>query len=214
MSDYDDSVSRLFAELKAGDHSAATRLWDLFFLRLLAAARGRLARKGIPTRVTDEDDIAASVFESLFEGAANGRFAEHRTRDDLWRLMLCIARQKVVKHVRRNTALKRGGGDVEGESAFLAPDGSVSMNGLEQVVSEEPTPEFVATLKEENTRLLDLLQDDTLRRVALLRLEGHSDQEIADQLQVSLRTVERKLKLIRERWKNELEPPSAGAVSK
>ena len=36
--------------------------------------------------------------------------------------------------------------------------------------------------------------------VALLRLEGHSNEEVARSLDCSLRTVERKLEVIRKRW--------------
>ena len=36
--------------------------------------------------------------------------------------------------------------------------------------------------------------------VALLKLEGHSNEEIARSLDCGLRTVERKLDVIRKRW--------------
>ena len=45
-----------------------------------------------------------------------------------------------------------------------------------------------------------LLDDETLRVVAVMKLEGHSHAEIAGRLRCSVRTVERKLALIRERW--------------
>jgi DNA-directed RNA polymerase specialized sigma24 family protein len=48
--------------------------------------------------------------------------------------------------------------------------------------------------------MLDLLGDETLRQVALLRLEGFSPREIADKLDCVERTVERKLERIRDKW--------------
>jgi hypothetical protein len=55
-------------------------------------------------------------------------------------------------------------------------------------------------LDEEYRRLFGLLTDDTLRRIARLRMEGHSDSEIATQPGCNRRTVTRKLELIRARW--------------
>jgi DNA-directed RNA polymerase specialized sigma24 family protein len=45
--------------------------------------------------------------------------------------------------------------------------------------------------------------DETLRRVALLRMEGCSDEEIATRVDYSLRTVSRKPTLIRKAWLRE-----------
>ena len=55
-------------------------------------------------------------------------------------------------------------------------------------------------LTDEYRRLFGSLADESLRVVALLKLEGHSNEEIAQSLDCGLRTVERKLEVIRKRW--------------
>jgi DNA-directed RNA polymerase specialized sigma24 family protein len=45
---------------------------------------------------------------------------------------------------------------------------------------------------------------DSLREIALLKLEGHSNQEIANRIECGLRTVERKLQGIRAIWSEEM----------
>jgi DNA-directed RNA polymerase specialized sigma24 family protein len=52
-------------------------------------------------------------------------------------------------------------------------------------------------------RLFGLLDDQELRRIALTKLEGYSNEEIAVEIGRSLPTVERRLKMIREIWKAE-----------
>jgi DNA-binding CsgD family transcriptional regulator len=47
------------------------------------------------------------------------------------------------------------------------------------------------------------LEDDTLRQVLDLRLEGYSREEIADRLGCAVRTVTRKLDVIRQTWLGE-----------
>ena len=53
--------------------------------------------------------------------------------------------------------------------------------------------------------LLEKLSDDDLRLIAVLRLEGHSNQEIAALINRSVKTVERRNQLIRKTWENEFD---------
>jgi DNA-directed RNA polymerase specialized sigma24 family protein len=155
--------------------------------------------------VADEEDIAASVFHSFCRGAMAGRFQELKNRDDLWWLLLTITRQKVVDHVRRETAQKRGGGHTRLESGLTGPPHHSNGFALDQLIGESPTPEFVIMLEEQHARLLSLLRDDSLRKIAISRIEGYTVPEIAQNLQMSTRSVERKLQLIRGVWSKELQ---------
>ena len=89
---------------------------------------------------------------------------------------------------------------MRGESALDRARDSSSERGIEQVIGDEPTPEFAVTIMEEYERLLVGLGDETLRTVAQLKFEGNSNAEIAQRLECSLRTVERKLWVIRRKW--------------
>jgi DNA-directed RNA polymerase specialized sigma24 family protein len=197
------SVSQWIAHLKEGNADAAQRLWERYAMRLVELARRRL--KDAPKRIADEEDVAASVFHSLCRGAAEGRFQNVKNRDDLWWLLLAITKQKVVDHVRRETAQKRGAGRTLLESGLNGnPDDSKGF-ALDRLIGDEPTPEFVLMLEEQHERLLGLLRDDRLRQIAVFRIEGFSVPEIAADLKVSTRSIERKLQLIRGAWSRELE---------
>jgi DNA-directed RNA polymerase specialized sigma24 family protein len=54
-------------------------------------------------------------------------------------------------------------------------------------------------MTESLSRLLELLDPD-LQQIALLKLEGRTNEEIAALISRSLPTVERRLKLIRDKW--------------
>jgi DNA-directed RNA polymerase specialized sigma24 family protein len=77
------------------------------------------------------------------------------------------------------------------------------LDGL--VIDAEPSPESVAIFAEEVQHLLDMLGGDHLRQVALLKLEGHTDEEIARKMGVVRRTIVRWLRMIREIWRGEIE---------
>jgi DNA-directed RNA polymerase specialized sigma24 family protein len=51
--------------------------------------------------------------------------------------------------------------------------------------------------------LLDELGDPAQRQIALGKLHGKTNQELARELDISLRAVERKLAIIRDKWRGE-----------
>ena len=97
-------------------------------------------------------------------------------------------------------AEKRGGGRVRGESVLQGPGGDNDGRGIEQIIGDEPTAGFALQVSEESERLLGLLPDDSLRTLALLKMQGHTNDEVAEQLGCGKRTVERRLALIRKFW--------------
>jgi DNA-directed RNA polymerase specialized sigma24 family protein len=201
--DAEGSVTRWVDDLKAGDHAAADALWRRYFEALVRLARHRLRPGGGGTAVEDEEDAALSAFRSMCEGAALGRFDRLRDRDDLWRLLVVITARKALDQVERRRRLKRGGGRIVDEAALEGHPSDGLGPGLDGLAGIEPTPEFAALIAEEIRARLDQLGDDTLRQVALWRMEGYSNEEIAAKLGCVTRSVERKLNVIRRAWLGE-----------
>lgn len=183
------SVTRWFHSLREGDREAEAVLYEHFFPRLVRLARQRFDADRDP--IAGADATAQSVFQLLAEGAKRGRFDGVADRDDLWRLLVVSTRRKVIDQNRNRQAAKRGGDRQQ-----------VSLS--EAIATTAATPEAMVAIQEEMDRLLSQLRDDTLRQIALDRLAGFTHEEIAGRLNVSVRTVERKLALIREDWKKML----------
>jgi DNA-directed RNA polymerase specialized sigma24 family protein len=196
----DPSVSHWLDGLRAGDDGDIGRLWDRYFLRLVALARAKLPSR--TRREFDEEDVALSAFHSFCERAGRGEFPQVIDRNDLWRLLSAIAARKVASSIRHRTRLKRGGGRVLGESALIEGI-ELDEPGVSRFLSREPNPEDAATFTEEYERLFSRLSNPVLKEVALRRLEGSSSEEIAVEMGVSARTVDRKLQLIRALWEEE-----------
>ena len=198
----DDSVSVWIEGLKAGRETAATKLWGHFYSRLVALARHKL--RDLPRRAADEEDVVVSAMETFFRRIQEGQFPQLHDRHDLWHLLVKITERKALNQVRDLKRQKRGGGLVRGDSAFLNVQASSAGAGIDQVVGPEPTPEFAAAMSESLSRLLELLDND-LRQIALLKLQGCTNQEIAANVDRSVPTVERRLRLIRAAWKEAAE---------
>jgi DNA-directed RNA polymerase specialized sigma24 family protein len=195
------SVTGWIERLKAGDREAVAPVWERYFGRLVHLARQRL--RGAP-RLADEEDVALSALDSVCRGLEQGRFAQLLDRDGLWRLLVVLTERKGVDRLRAQRRQKRGGGKLLGESALGGPDDGAA--GIAQFRGPEPDPALAALMAEECQRLLRLLDDDGLRKLALLKMEGHANEEIAAKLGCALRTVERKLGVIRGLWERELAP--------
>jgi DNA-directed RNA polymerase specialized sigma24 family protein len=193
------SVTHWISLIKAGEHAAAQPLWERYFPRLVGLARARL--RGGPRRAADEEDVALSAFDSFCRHAEQGRFPRLQDRNDLWQILVLLAARKAVSLARYEARQKRGGGLVQGEEALGATEDD--SGGLAQVVGDEPTPEFAAQVAEECARLLDRLGDAELRNVALWKMEGYTNDEIAERLGCVERTVERKLSVIRGLWEQQ-----------
>ena len=186
------SITHWIHEIKDGNRGAAQGLWERYFARIVGIARKELA--GSDRRVADEEDVAQNVFDAFCRAAENGRFPDLADRDSLWRLLVKMTARKSIDQQRKLGRKRRGGGCIRGESVFDRPGDQLS---IAQVIGDDPTPEFVVMMSEQVNWLLELLHRDELRTLAIAKMQGYTNKEIAQQQACSERTVERRLRLIR-----------------
>ncbi len=192
MPDDSASVTIWLDRLAAGDLAAAQPLWERYCLRIVRLARERL--RGAPKRAADEEDVALDAFDSFCRGVELGRFPRLNDRHNLWALLVTLTERHAYDLRVAEGRQKRGGDRVQDDAGRI-----------DEIACPEPTPEFAAQVAEECRRLLGMLGDEELRRIALLKLEGYTNDEIAVQLGCVRSTVERRLRLIRTRWQQEIE---------
>jgi DNA-directed RNA polymerase specialized sigma24 family protein len=184
------SITRCIGLLKDGDRAAAEWLWGAYMRRLVGLARAKLG--GTSRRAADEEDVALSAFDSFYRRAEAGQFARLSDRDDLWQILVLLTERKAVDLIRREGRKSRG----EGRVVSLSADGVAA----DAVADRGPTPEFAARVADEFRHRLESLGDDSLRRVAVAKMEGYTNREIAERLGCIEQTVERKLRSIRRIW--------------
>ncbi len=191
------SVTHWITQLKTGDEQAAQKVWERYVQQLLGLANGKLGQT--PRRAADAEDVVQAAFANLFLGIRNGRFPHLNDRHELWRLLVHLTDRRASDQLRRDA--RRQQMEV-GESKLSSPlDTQCGRAGIAQVAAQEPTPEFAVQVAEECERLLDSLGNETLRQVAVWKMQGYTNDEIAERLGCVTRTVERKLNMIRKRWR-------------
>jgi len=199
----DEPVTYWLRQLESGDEDAARLLWQRYYRELVELARARLGTT--PRRASDEEDVALSVLRCFCEGAARGQFATLVNRGDLWQLLATITGRKVIDQQRHLNQQKRGGGRVRGDSVLMGSLDDCSSIGFDQFRGDAATPEVLVIAAEEFQRLMSLLDDDRMRQIAQSKLEGYTNEEIAQRLGLACRSIERKLQRIRQIWAMELE---------
>jgi len=182
------SITKWIAALKEGDHFAAQRLWGYLQQRLVTYAQ-RLVQ--VPPAHYDEEDVALSAFGALCDGLEKGRYSDVDNRTDLWKLLAVIAMNKARKRADHDNRLKRGGGHAK------LTDGDAVLN---LISSSDPPPDLLMSMQEECQKKLNSLQQEELKLVVMLKIEGYTNEEIAETMGCTRRSIQRRLVLIREIW--------------
>jgi DNA-directed RNA polymerase specialized sigma24 family protein len=200
------SVTLWLQQLKQGDRQAVGPLWERYFTRLVQLARSRFPRTAT-TGAASAQDVALDAFASFCRRAEQDGFARLSDRDDLWQLLVVLAFRKRCNQIKHEQRQRRqpADGRVYAASA-LEQDGGEEGALMTNLLGREPEPALVVQATEECRRLLAELEDEQLRRVALWKVEGFTNEEIAAKLGRSVSTVERKLARIRRLWEKELTP--------
>jgi DNA-directed RNA polymerase specialized sigma24 family protein len=205
------SITRWLSALKAGRAEAVEAIWRRYYERVLAVARLRL-RQGPHQAVEDSEDVALSAIHGFAGAAARGQLDRLDDRSDLWQILAAITVKKALQRRRWYHRWKRTGrpaaaerptaGQRERHEKVLDQEGL-----LARAISKEPAPEVALVLREQIERLLSSLPDPTLRQIAEWRMQGATNAEIAGRLGRAVRTIERKIELIRLVWEKTGEWP-------
>jgi DNA-directed RNA polymerase specialized sigma24 family protein len=181
-----ESVTRLIRAVQHDRDSAVGPLLAVYFERLVQLARRRL--QDLPGMANYDEDLALRSFYSVYRRVRDPeRPLQLTDRDDLWRLLATRTISRAVDLIRR-----------------YRPEEVAGAYDAEQLLTREPTPEEAAATSDECRRLLELLDEPELRQIALWKVEGHTNDEIAARLDCVPRTIERKVRRIRLLWQHEL----------
>lgn len=172
------------------------RLFEAYLPKLI-----RLAEQRISTRIQSKfgaDDVAATVCRSVFRRFKEGKF---RFDDDaeFWRLLVTVTKRKISHKVRHFSTQSRSIADELADTATFL------------LMAPEPGPSEAVAF-EESLRLVNERLDPQEREVLLMRMEGREYYEIAELLNVSERSVRRKMVVVKGRMGEVFMPDADSAL--
>ncbi len=197
MSIEEDHFERLIEGLCQGDEEIAHGFFHRYD-RVLCQIAQRHLTSGIRRRV-DADDVVQSVFRTFFRRAQQGQF-EFSDGRRLWSLLCAITLTKVREKARYHLRGKRS---VQRETA-PPPEVDEGLPGRFEAVDREPSPADAAEFTDQFQQLLDALEPEQ-RQVVELKLQACTQEEIAEQMGISERTVRRILKRVQVRLERLIE---------
>jgi RNA polymerase sigma-70 factor (ECF subfamily) len=186
-----DDFAALIARASAGDAAAQSELVRRYESRVRLVARVLLGKALQP--YLDSMDLVQSVHRSLLIGLRGGKFVIN-TPEELMALARLMVRRKAARqwrHMRRQQRLESGsstGGNL--------PELLLSLH------STEADPARAAQLGDAVRRLCDRLSD-TERRHMEMRMDGHTNPEIAAELGLSDVALRVQLTRLRKRLRAE-----------
>jgi RNA polymerase sigma factor (sigma-70 family) len=177
-SDFRLQLERVFA----GDEQAAASLLEHYGPAILHAVRKRLSKQ--LRAKFDSLDFVQDVWVSFFQNVPNQR--QFDTREQLVTFLTHVARNKVVDATRQR---------MDGRKFNVKYEHSLddsARGGPDQYAANQPTPSEVVGRNEQWQRLIDQ-QPLVYQGILVLFRDGKSPAEIAEDLQISVRTVKRVL---------------------
>jgi len=177
------SITQCLSGIRRADIESTEHLWKQYYASLVQVARRHF--RDYPRGAYDEEDAAESALISFFSAATKNRYSNLSDREGLWKLLTTIVIRKVNRRVRRRSMIEYRP-ETHGES----PE---SDSGCETVDVEELV-----------SNLFSLLQNDGLRQTAALRMHGYSNKESSEILCCSVKSIERRMRLVRAIWEREV----------
>jgi RNA polymerase sigma factor (sigma-70 family) len=188
----DDEWEALLKGLRQGDPVACSLFWQKYGPLLELVARKQLSAR-VQRRV-GPDDVVQSACRTFFRRVSEGQF-ELSDSEALWRLMCSITLTKARRAARNQNRHKRS---QNREQGLEAPDSSGEVRKIE-IECNEPSPIEAVEVADQLEHLLAGLGADECQ-VLDLKMQDLTNDEIAEKMGCSERTVRRLAKSIQEKW--------------
>jgi RNA polymerase sigma factor (sigma-70 family) len=199
------SITRLLAGVKEADEEAVHALFLKCYSRVADIGRRKLVNR--PTRGFDEDDVANSAFIKLLKDAKRGKFEmKLENREDFWQIVTVLVADNIAKRLRSQRAKKRGGEGCSTESAASSTSltserakkkggraAAVSLDEIPEEMGKLDDPTLETEIADAKTVFLSKLPSDEHRQVVELMSAGLTQEQIAAELDLSVRTIARRL---------------------
>jgi RNA polymerase sigma factor (sigma-70 family) len=189
----------------AGDQAACQDFWQQYGPLIEGVAQQHVSSK-LRRRVGPES-IVLSVCRTFFRRAQHGDF-QFADEEAAWRLLCVITVTKIREKARYHARKKRG---LEREVS-LAGEGDEAQQPF-KLASNEPPPDVIAEFNDQLAYLLQTLPEEE-QQVLELRLQQCTQDEIAQRLQCSERTVRRMIKRIHVHFSHVLDNELSGATGR
>lgn len=191
MTTEDEHWQALIQGLRDGDGQVLQSFCARYGQRL-----HRIAEAHMPARLqrrVGPEDIAQSACRTFLRRARDGQF-RLQDSEQLWSLLCAITLTKLREQARFHLRKKRG---LDKEVELGAAESSASASAFHPA-APDPSPAEAAAFAVELQHVLEALEDEE-RQIVELKLQEYTNDEIAERLGCSERTVRRIVKTVQSK---------------
>ena len=182
------SVTGNIRRAQTGDDLAFEWLWHRYYKSLVRHLRKIASGPGFDP--VDHEEVAHSVFIALHHGLSHEKFHSLNRRYQLWKLLTLIGLRKAINLTKRDMLQRQ----VIAQRSANGRRASDVDPSFDEMRFDEELEHGLSLLDKEHP-------SQRLRELAIRKMNGHSNSQIADDFGWSRKTVALRLNLIYEIWK-------------
>jgi DNA-directed RNA polymerase specialized sigma24 family protein len=203
------------AQQPAPEYDSLERLFERHRAHLVVVAAHKIRRLGVDQADIDADGALDLAFVELRDARDRGPAVTSGCGDEFLKLMTVIV-DRILNDCKQRSGARKRTGRVAGVAGPEPGDAGANNRAeaarrrtdidLDQLASSQPPVDDEVAAKLDSESFLETLPDDHHRHILTLLREGQSIQDISVRLGLSRKTVERKLRYIRQtfrRWRRE-----------
>ncbi len=180
-------ITACLLRVRSGSTDAFVILFNFYIQRLRGYVVGRLSDRDRGEGI--EDDLSVETMYCLWFDLSGGRFSKVNNRDELWYAIMRIAKSRMIDRHRYLSRIRRAAIKTISLSSLVI--GSKTQSEIDQFIIYDAWKLFTESL-----------EDQQLKELVRMKMDGLSSDVVAEQLGLVPRTVQRKLKIIRELWED------------
>jgi DNA-directed RNA polymerase specialized sigma24 family protein len=210
---FDDATTTIVNKIANGDRMALEELVNRYNVKMLRMASRCMRRLRAHLATCDADDAVNGALTKLHQRAIDGALPCVKSSVEFWKMFFSMLKSEIRGALDHDAAIKRGGsgthrsgkrrqsGDTLGSNARRWGEGiSLDHLSVDAVDALLPVRQNLVLAGLELDEFLEHLADPITRRIAMLKVESYTNEQIGELPRLNERTIERRLAAIRARF--------------
>lgn len=182
----DPEITASLLGVRSGNTDAFAILFNFYIERLRGYVVARLSHRDRGEGI--EDDLSSEIMNCLWFDLSGGRFLNVIDREELWFAIMRIAKSRIIDRRRYVGRMRRA---IIKTISWSTGINAETRSEIDQFIVFDAWKLFTESL-----------EDQQLKELVRMKMDGLTSDTAAEQLGLVPRTVQRKLKIIRELWED------------
>jgi RNA polymerase sigma factor (sigma-70 family) len=206
---FDETTTIIVNKIAAGDRMALDEFVHRYNWKMVRMADRYMRRLRAHLVTCHAEDAVNDTLAKLYRRAIDGELPCVESSVEFWRMFFSMLKDEIRGALAHDAAIKRGGPGAHrsrdqsrlgGNSRPWREGLSLDDLSVDEVYALLPPSRDLALIEGEIEEFLQHLDDPLTRKIAVLKLQSYTNEQIAELLELNERTIERKLVALRRHF--------------